>query len=118
MTWHQAAMRPIQQALRLSDAGPCAPPHRRADIRNPSQKQSFELRASRSPVVRRQGNNELRKDAGLGVDIDPAAMLLDYDVMSHREPKACSFSRRFRREKGIEHFFLYVGRDTRSVVAN
>ena len=45
--------------------------------------QSFGLRAICIPVPARQGDDELGKHAGLGLDIDPAAMLLDNDVMCH-----------------------------------
>ena len=31
----------------------------------------------------RQGNDELSKYTGLGLDIDPAAVLFDNDVMRH-----------------------------------
>ena len=45
-------------------------------------------------------------------------MLLDDDVMGHREAEPCSFPSRFGREEGIEHLFSHLGRDAGAVVAN
>jgi hypothetical protein len=45
------------------------------------QKQSFGLPTARSAIVARQGNDKLGKYPRLGLDIDPAAMLLDDDVV-------------------------------------
>ena len=44
---------------------------------------AFLLRANRDTVVPRQRNDQLSKDAQLGLDINPTAMLLDNDVMRH-----------------------------------
>src|SRR6185437_6100094 len=73
---------------------------------------------SGSTVAARQGDDELGKCAGLGLDINPAAMLLDDDVMGHRKAESRPLSGRFGGEEGIEHLFSHVGRDTAAVVAN
>ena len=54
----------------------------------------------------------------LGLDIDPAAMLLDDDVVGHREAEPGSFSGRLGGEEGIEHLLPDLGRDAGAVVAN
>ena len=48
-----------------------------------AHKQSFRPIGIGSAVVARRGNDKIGKYAGLG--LDPAAMLLDNDVMCHRE---------------------------------
>ena len=58
------------------------------------QKRSFWLRSSSRTVAARQSDDELGKCAGLGLDIDPSAMLLDDDVMGHREAEPCPFPAR------------------------
>src|SRR5215813_3819941 len=65
-----------------------------------------------------QLNRELREFAKLGLDIDSAAVLLDDDVMRHRQPKPRSFSRWLGGEERIEHLFAHVGRDTGTIVAD
>jgi hypothetical protein len=45
-------------------------------------------------------------------------MLLDNDVVGHREAEPCPFSGRFGGEEGIEYLFSYLGRDASPVVAN
>jgi hypothetical protein len=47
------------------------------------QKQSFRLLARGSAVVARQGDDELGKYAGLSLDVDPPAVLLDDYVVRH-----------------------------------
>jgi len=53
----------------------------------PDPRHITELRLKRSLSLlannARQGDDELGECAGLGLDIDPAAMLLDNDVMSY-----------------------------------
>jgi hypothetical protein len=80
--------------------------------------QSFRVLAVGSAVVARQSDDELGKYAGLGLDVDSAAVLLDNDVMGHREPEPCPFPGRFGGKEGIEHFFFHFGWDAAPVVAN
>ena len=56
--------------------------------------------------------------AGLGLDIDRAAMLFHDDVMAHRQSKPGAFAGRLGRKERIEHLFLDLGRDAGAVVAN
>src|SRR5205085_11676593 len=82
------------------------------------QKRSLRLLANDGALVARQGNDELGKCFGLGLDSDLAAMLLDNDVMSHGKAKPCSFPCRLSGEKGNENLFLYLRWDAGAVVAN
>src|ERR1700752_2478305 len=66
----------------------------------------------------RQRDNELGKYTRLGLDIDPAAVLLDNDGMGHREAEPSSFPGRFSGEEGIEDLFSHLRRDAGAVVAN
>ena len=45
-------------------------------------------------------------------------MLLDDDVMGHREAEPRPFPGRFGGEEGVEHFFSHFGRNPSAVVAN
>ena len=83
-----------------------------------AHKRSFRLLASGRTVVAWQGNDELGEFAELGLDVDPAAMLLDNDVMCHREAEPGPFPGRFGGEEGIEHLFSHFGRDAGAVIAN
>ena len=65
-----------------------------------------------------QRNDELGEFAEPGFDVDPPAMLLDNDVMGHREAESRPFAGWLRGEKGIEHLFSHFGSDTDAVVAN
>jgi hypothetical protein len=76
------------------------------------------LRAGGNAVGARQCNDELGKDAGLSLDVDPAAVLLDNDVMGHRESEPRSFPCRLCGEERIEHLFAYFRQDAGAVVAN
>src|SRR5262249_16949445 len=76
------------------------------------------LLTSHRRIVAWQGNDELGEFAELGFDIDPAAMLLDNNVMGHREAEPSTLSSWFGREKRIEHPLSHLGRDTGAVVAN
>src|SRR6201990_120516 len=69
-------------------------------------------------IVARQRDDELGKNAGLGFDIDPAAMLLDDDVVSHGEAEPRSFPGRLGGEEGIEHLLPHLGRNAGAVVAD
>src|SRR3954451_5792587 len=66
----------------------------------------------------RQADDEFREYAGLGVNLDRAAMLFHDDVVAHRQPESRAFARRFGGEERIEHLLLYFGRDAGAVVAN
>ena len=65
-----------------------------------------------------QSNDEFGEFAEPSLDVDPPAMLLDNDVMGHRQAQPCSFPGRFGGEKRIEHFLSDFRRDTSAVVAN
>src|SRR5271170_3203974 len=82
------------------------------------QKQSSRLLDSDRAIVARLGDDELGKFAWLSLDVDTAAMLLDNNVMGHREAESCSFPGWFGGEKGIEHLLSHLGWDTGAVVAN
>src|SRR5579871_511741 len=69
-------------------------------------------------IAARQCNDELGKCAGFSLDVDPAAMLLDNNVMRHRKAESCSFPGRFGGEEGIEHLLSYFGRNPAAIVAN
>jgi hypothetical protein len=81
-------------------------------------KRSFRLLIDSRGVVARQDDDELGKHAGFSLDVDPAAVLLDNDVMRHGEAEPCPFSSRFSSEEGIEHLLSHLGRDAGTVVAN
>src|SRR4051812_28940553 len=82
------------------------------------QKRSFRLLTDDGALVARQGNDELGECAGLGLDINLAAVSLNDDVMSHRQAEPRSFSGRLGGEEGIEHLFPHVSRDAGAVIAN
>src|SRR5215472_5244787 len=86
--------------------------------RDGGHKQSLGLLAGHSAIDARQGDDDLGKHAGLGFDVDPAAMLLDDDVMGHREAEPCPFPGRLGREERIEYLFPDVGRNAGAVVTN
>ena len=56
--------------------------------------------------------------AGLRIDLNRPAMLLDDDVVANRQAEASPFSGGLRREERIEHLLLYVRRDTGAIVSN
>src|SRR6202035_3071424 len=66
----------------------------------------------------RQRNNEFGKCAGLGIDVDLAAVLFHHDVVAHRQAKSGALTRWFGGEKRIEHFLPYFQRDPGAVVAD
>src|SRR4051794_11412127 len=43
----------------------------------------------------RQGHDDFGKTVGLGQNIDPATVLLDHDVVAHRQAEAGAFAGRF-----------------------
>jgi hypothetical protein len=62
-------------------------------------------------------NGEFGESPRLGINLYPAVVLFDNDVMAHRKTKPRAFSRRFGREEGVEYLFLHFGRDAGTVVA-
>ena len=66
----------------------------------------------------RQDNPDFGELAGLRLDLDRAAMLLDDDVVADREAKPGTFSGRLGREERIEHLLLHLGRNAGAVVAD
>src|SRR5215813_7595057 len=112
-----------QKSNETPRANVCLAPHnweREQTLRGrPSlQRRSFRLLTSGIMIVAWQGNDELREFAEPGFDVDSSAMLLDDDVMGHREAEPRSLSGWLGGEKGIEHLLFHLGRDTAAVVAN
>ena len=66
----------------------------------------------------RQNDPDFGELAGLRIDLDRAAMLLDDDVVTDREAKPGAFSRWFCREERIEHLLLHLGWNAGAIVAN
>src|SRR5204862_3030289 len=66
----------------------------------------------------RQDDGEFGELAGLGYDVDLSAMLLDDDVVGHRQPKPRALAGRLGGEERVEHLFLHLGRDAGAVVAD
>src|SRR6516164_2058079 len=79
---------------------------------------SFRPLALGNAVVARQSDDELGKYARLSLDVDPAAVLLNNDVMCHRQAEPCPFPGWFGGKEGIEHLRSHLGRDAGTVVAN
>src|SRR6478735_11685954 len=52
------------------------------------------------------------------MDLDLSAVLLDDDIVRHRQSKPCSLAGRLRREEGIKHLFLHLGRNADAIVAD
>lgn len=75
------------EELRLSKSGPVCSNERtsirRGVISLMGHKQSFRPLAGCGAVAARQGNDKLSKCARLCLDVDPAAVLFDNDVMGH-----------------------------------
>src|ERR1700722_1188277 len=69
-------------------------------------------------VSPRQDDDELRERARLGLDLDPAAVLLDDDIVTHRQTEPGAFAGRLGREERVEHLVPYLGRDADAVVAD
>ena len=66
----------------------------------------------------RKYDPEFGKFAGLSIDLDRSAMLLDDNVVAQRETKTRSFAGGLRRKEGIEHLFLHLGRNASAVVTD
>ena len=66
----------------------------------------------------RQDNPDLSELTRLRIDLDGARVLFHDDIVTDREPKTRALSRRFGREKRVEHLFFHVGRHPGAVVAN
>src|SRR5450631_3975936 len=72
-----------------------------------------------SPLDRsRQYDLELSELPRLALDIDAAAVLLDNDVVAHRQAKPGAFARGLGREERIEYFLFDPFRDAGPVIAN
>ena len=65
-----------------------------------ARKRLFRFRADRIAVTTRQGGDKLGKCAGLGLHVDPAAMLLEDDAMCYRQAKPRAFPGRLSSEEG------------------
>ena len=66
----------------------------------------------------RQYDLELSEKPGLRLDFDAAAMLLEDDVVAHRQAKPGTFARGLGREEWIEYFLFDIVRDASSIIAN
>ena len=66
----------------------------------------------------RQDNPDFREFAGLCIDLDQAAMLLDDDVMTYGKAEAGAFTGWLGRKKWIEHLFLHVRLNPGAIVAD
>ena len=66
----------------------------------------------------RQDNPDLSELTRLRIDLDGARVLFHDDIVTDREPKTRAFSRRFGREKRLEHLFFHVRRNTSAVIAD
>src|SRR6516165_74191 len=66
----------------------------------------------------RQDNPDLGKCTGLCIDLDCARVLFHDDVVTDREAKARTFSRRLGREERFKHLFLHVRRNACAVIPN
>ena len=66
----------------------------------------------------RQNDSDLGELAGLRIDLYRPGMLLHDDVVSDGQAKASALSSGLCREEGIEHLFLYLGRNADAVIAN
>src|SRR3974390_363824 len=77
----------------------------------------------RSATARRDHRSARKDDFDLGelaqpgINLDRTGVLLDDDVMADGEAKPGTFPGWFGCEEWIEHFFPYVGRNARAVVA-
>ena len=65
----------------------------------------------------RQNDPDLSVLAGLRIDLDRTAMLLDDDIVADGEAKAGAFSGGLRREEGIENLFLHLRWNAGAIVA-
>ena len=65
----------------------------------------------------RQNDSDLGEFAGLRVNLDGPRMLLDDDIVADRQAKPGAFASRLGGEEGVEYLVLYVGWNTRAVIA-
>ena len=66
----------------------------------------------------RQNDPNFGELAGLCVDLNRPAMLLDDDVVTDRQPKPRTLAGGLGREEGVEYLFLHLGRNAGAVVAD
>src|SRR5215471_15952653 len=66
----------------------------------------------------RQNNPDFREFARLRIDLDRAAMLFDYDVVTNRKAEASAFSRWLGCEERIEHFLFDLRRNANSIITD
>jgi hypothetical protein len=66
----------------------------------------------------RQDDPELGELAGLRIDLNRPAMLLDDDVVADREAKPGAFASWLGCEERVEQFVFHLGRNAGAVVAN
>src|SRR5262249_52001099 len=66
----------------------------------------------------RQHDREFRALPGFGYDLDASAVLLDDDVVCHRQAEPRPLAGRLRRKERVEHLILHLGRDASAVVAD
>src|SRR5262249_11089949 len=69
-------------------------------------------------ALARKNDPKLSVCAGLGVDIDRPAMLLDDDVMADRKTKPRPFASRLCCEERIEHPFFHFRQNSVAIVSN
>ena len=66
----------------------------------------------------RQNNPDFREFAGLRIDLDRAAMLFDYDVVTNRKAETSTFSGWLGREERIEHFLFDLRWNANSIITD
>ena len=81
-------------------------------------RQAKSLANQRSAADARQHDSEFGEFPRLGFDLDSAAVLLDNDVVAHRETKPGAFTGWLGREKRIENLFSQFGWYAGAIVAN
>ena len=84
----------------------------------PSQRSHASPKFGKEHRRPRQNNPDFCEFAGLRIDLDRPAMLLDDDVVADGEAKSGTFSGRLGREERIEDLFLHLGRNPGAVVAD
>src|SRR4051794_32566536 len=66
----------------------------------------------------RQHDGEFGELARSALDVDPPAVLLDDDVVGHRQAEPRTLARWLGGEERVEHLFLHFGRNASAVVAD
>ena len=61
--------------------------------------------------------NSVNSPGRVSTSID-LTLLLDDNVVAQRETKTGSFAGRLRRKEGIEHLFLYLGRNAGAAITD